>query len=131
MPNSRVAMIKISTRSTVLVVLFALATITLVIIGTTTKPGCSCGKKHIKTNLSMAAERKFVTVSTEYGQVRGQSDRTQFEKRPYFAFKGIPYAKPPVGELRFKVCYLSSSPSSPLPQSNNFYLVPLDYLLLY
>lgn len=42
-------------------------------------------------------------VDTEYGQVRGQEEFTLFENKSYFAFRGIPFAEPPVGELRFKV----------------------------
>ncbi|XP_043268660.1 juvenile hormone esterase-like isoform X2 [Venturia canescens] len=35
------------------------------------------------------------------GQLRGVSEKSIYGK-PYAAFKGIPYAKPPVGELRFQ-----------------------------
>lgn len=42
-------------------------------------------------------------VHTESGPVRGQQDETIFRKTKYFSFKGIPYAKVPVGDLRFKV----------------------------
>jgi len=40
-------------------------------------------------------------VSTNSGPVRGEE--VTFEGFSYKAFKGIPYAAPPVGELRFKV----------------------------
>lgn len=40
-------------------------------------------------------------VDTEYGQVRGIKRRTIYDV-PYYSFEGIPYAKPPVDELRFK-----------------------------
>lgn len=46
------------------------------------------------------------TVSTESGQLRGLLYRTIFDDKPYYAFRGIPYAKPPLGELRFKVSLL-------------------------
>ncbi len=36
------------------------------------------------------------------GQVRG-SQMTSEAGRSFYAFRGIPYAKPPVGELRFSV----------------------------
>ena len=36
------------------------------------------------------------------GQVRG-SEMTSEAGRSFYAFRGIPYAKPPVGELRFSV----------------------------
>jgi hypothetical protein len=36
------------------------------------------------------------------GQVRG-SRMSSFNQREFLAFRGIPYAQPPVGELRFKV----------------------------
>jgi len=40
-------------------------------------------------------------VETTYGRMRGEevdSDGIEFK-----AFRGIPYARPPVGELRFRV----------------------------
>ncbi len=43
-------------------------------------------------------------VETNSGPVRGKLFETLFDRRPYYAFKGIPYAEPPVGKLRFKVC---------------------------
>jgi len=36
------------------------------------------------------------------GQVRG-SKMSSFNHREFLSFRGIPYAQPPVGELRFKV----------------------------
>lgn len=45
-------------------------------------------------------------VETNYGPVRGQK-RTSVLGEQFFSFRGIPYAKPPVGELRFKVCELN------------------------
>lgn len=42
-------------------------------------------------------------VYTEYGGLRGLQQFTLFENKSYYAFKGIPYAKPPLAELRFKV----------------------------
>ncbi|EDW55249.1 esterase B1 [Drosophila sechellia] len=43
-----------------------------------------------------------VILDTKYGQVRGLQRKTVYDKEPYFAFEGIPFAKPPVGDLRFK-----------------------------
>lgn len=45
----------------------------------------------------------FKTIQTKNGYVRGLRKFTLFEKEPYYSFKGIPYAKPPLGTLRFKV----------------------------
>lgn len=42
-------------------------------------------------------------INTEYGKVRGKLDTTLFDNRLFYAFKGIPYAQPPIGDLRFKV----------------------------
>lgn len=42
-------------------------------------------------------------VNTVNGSVRGQKCTTIYEKKTYYAFRGIPYAKPPINELRFKV----------------------------
>ncbi|CAG9764883.1 unnamed protein product [Ceutorhynchus assimilis] len=41
----------------------------------------------------------IVDIST--GKIEGQELKTVDQKKPYYAFQGIPYAKPPVGELRF------------------------------
>lgn len=47
---------------------------------------------------------KVKTVQTANGAIRG-TRQTSFRKNvDYFAFRGIPYAKPPVGALRLKVC---------------------------
>ena len=48
------------------------------------------------------AEAKTVVVKTGLGSVKGNSDQTIHGRR-LNAFKGLPYAKPPIGELRFKV----------------------------
>ena len=42
------------------------------------------------------------SVETPYGRIRG-FDFTTFSGKEVEAFLGIPYAKPPVGELRFEV----------------------------
>lgn len=46
---------------------------------------------------------EYKLVETANGVVRGKTAETLFEGRKYFAFKGIPYAKAPVGDLRFRV----------------------------
>lgn len=48
---------------------------------------------------------EFRTVSTFNGQLRGRLHHTFFDDKPYYAFRGIPYAKPPIWELRFKVSF--------------------------
>lgn len=45
---------------------------------------------------------EFCIADTEYGQVRGAKVISEVGI-PYWRFLGIPYAKPPVGELRFQV----------------------------
>jgi len=42
-------------------------------------------------------------VKTDSGYVRGVPLRTLLTNKEYFAYRGIPYAEPPVGNLRFKV----------------------------
>lgn len=46
---------------------------------------------------------EVVTVTTKSGPVKGYKIASAFDYR-YINFLGIPYAKAPVGELRFKVC---------------------------
>lgn len=50
----------------------------------------------------MVGDVDFVIVQTLSGPIRGRKSRTLFEYKSYLAFKGIPYAQPPVKELRFK-----------------------------
>lgn len=56
-----------------------------------------------------------VVVSTDSGQIRGFSVETLLKRRPYYSFKGIPYAKAPLGERRFKV-------TTDLKQIEHFYI---------
>lgn len=50
---------------------------------------------------------QYTIVNTNSGTVRGKTQTTLFENKDYYAFKGIPYAKPPVQKLRFKVIHVS------------------------
>jgi hypothetical protein len=44
----------------------------------------------------------YVEVDTNYGRLRGTKTVAR-DGRPYIEFLGIPYAEPPVGDLRFEV----------------------------
>lgn len=48
-------------------------------------------------------DHTIAIVSTECGPVKGYLKWSMFDGIAYYAFKGIPYAKPPVGDLRFRV----------------------------
>ncbi|XP_017114748.1 esterase B1 [Drosophila elegans] len=41
-------------------------------------------------------------LTTKYGQVKGQLRKTVYDGEIYYSFEGIPFAEPPVGELRFR-----------------------------
>lgn len=45
---------------------------------------------------------KHIQVSVTQGTLVGCED-TLPNGKPYYSFQGIPYALPPIGELRFKV----------------------------
>lgn len=42
-------------------------------------------------------------VTSSKGKIKGIVSVTSRDRKPYSAFMGIPFAKPPVGNLRFKV----------------------------
>lgn len=42
-------------------------------------------------------------VKTKNGLIRGTIKTSKNNQRPFAAFEGIPYAKPPIGDLRFEV----------------------------
>lgn len=44
----------------------------------------------------------FDIVETEFGKIRGIKKVSSLNT-PYSAFLGVPYAKAPIGELRFQV----------------------------
>lgn len=48
-------------------------------------------------------EGNFCTIGTKNGRIRGKQNRTIIDKKPFYSFLGIPFAKPPIGNLRFKV----------------------------
>lgn len=54
--------------------------------------------ENLLTNIS-----DFKIVQTSNGAIRGKKDLTMYKKNAYYSFKGIPYAKPPIGQLRYKV----------------------------
>ncbi|XP_037044089.1 esterase B1-like [Bradysia coprophila] len=56
----------------------------------------------VLTVIPTAFSNDKVIVQTNCGPVRGKLFETLFDKRSYYAFKGIPYAEPPVNKLRFK-----------------------------
>ncbi|XP_031632819.1 esterase SG1-like [Contarinia nasturtii] len=41
-------------------------------------------------------------VETNSGNVKGQLEKTLWLETPFYSFRGIPYAKAPIGKLRFK-----------------------------
>lgn len=57
----------------------------------------------VNTESGSSEEDESSVVETESGRVRGRKNYTLFESRAFYAFKGIPYARAPVEELRFKV----------------------------
>lgn len=53
--------------------------------------------------ISNKPTEEFRVVKTNYGSINGTLNVTLFENRRYYSFKGIPFARPPLGHLRFKV----------------------------
>lgn len=49
-------------------------------------------------------KEKMVKIQVEQGVLEGQVLDLVTGDGQYYSFKGLPYAEPPVGPLRFKVC---------------------------
>ncbi|KAK4880294.1 hypothetical protein RN001_008440 [Aquatica leii] len=62
--------------------------------------------------LALINLNKAVVIRIKDGKIRGSILQTR-KSRNYYSFKGIPFAKPPVGSLRFK------DPEPPIPWGNN------------
>lgn len=60
--------------------------------------------------ISSTVIENYRVVKTKSGEVRGIHRTTILRNIGFYAFKGIPYAKPPIGELRFKVIPAFVSP---------------------
>lgn len=61
----------------------------------------------IPMNISTENFPNSFTVETGNGRVRGKLNETLFDKNLYYSFRGIPYGKALIGELRFKVKQLN------------------------
>lgn len=51
--------------------------------------------------MSARDEQPIITIGQ--GRLKGRTD-VDYRGGLYYSFLGIPYAKPPLGKLRFKVC---------------------------
>lgn len=54
-------------------------------------------------NVTFAFSPEYRVVDTKSGQIRGIRETSLLKKVDFYSFKGIPYAKAPIGQLRFKV----------------------------
>jgi hypothetical protein len=61
-----------------------------------------CCKFHDSEWFLAADMSEIVIVTVAQGKLRGREATTK-SGATYYSFQGIPYAKPPVGSLRFKV----------------------------
>ncbi|XP_047536540.1 esterase E4-like [Vanessa atalanta] len=53
-------------------------------------------------NLCVCDDFKTVKVKLKQGELSGKEEFTYIKEQKFYSFNGIPYAEPPVGELRFK-----------------------------
>lgn len=60
-----------------------------------------CSYVKFKTNQQRLRSNDKVIADTVYGKVKGVKWQSIYGNN-YYSFEGIPFAKPPVGELRFK-----------------------------
>lgn len=65
---------------------------------------------------------EYKIINTNNGLVRGRRSVTVLKNISYYSFKGIPYAKPPIDELRFKVIAQIDSMNQP-----NFLYIDISF----
>lgn len=54
-------------------------------------------------NSVVNGDADVVEIDIESGRIRGKRSLTLYNEKPYYSFRGIPYAQPPIKDLRFKV----------------------------
>lgn len=59
------------------------------------------------TAIDLVDSTNTLVTKTAFGEVCGKREVTLFHEKPYYAFRGIPYARPPIGELRFRVGFFN------------------------
>lgn len=64
----------------------------------------SAKAKSVIVNYYRQCLSDIITITTNSGPVKGYKTPSSCDHYQYINFLGIPYAKPPIGELRFKVC---------------------------
>ncbi|EDW01410.1 esterase B1 [Drosophila grimshawi] len=57
------------------------------------------GHKVVQYRLSTGRSKQ---LDTKCGKVKGMERKTYYDGESYYSFEGIPYAQPPLGELRFR-----------------------------
>lgn len=62
---------------------------------------CSVTSQKVKVRDTQMESLEYPIVETEYGPVKGLKTKTDFGIE-YFSFRGIPYMKAPLGQLRFR-----------------------------
>lgn len=53
--------------------------------------------------ITTAVPDQYRIIKTKYGLIRGFKRTSLLEKVDFYSFLGIPYAKAPIGQRRFKV----------------------------
>lgn len=59
--------------------------------------------------IASAVPDQYRTIETKYGKIRGFKRTSLLEKVDFYSFLGIPYAKAPIDQRRFKVSRIDSN----------------------